>query len=216
MDGAIAVLYCCGELKSSSLLFVAAVQLYHVLLCNAVQLYTHGGGLLCGWSYRCTAVLLWHCPTLTLARRRTLARSIAPLITRRHSRPCVVKAPSSIACRRSASAVLGNMVLQNHTNVLGARLLEACVHSFFPQIYESHLPYLLPPGVLADPTMCLYVPDTPLDLVEKKLFYSHSWIYLRLRWRNQTCLHYSGRTVGVCVGCRGAAFQQNRLEKYCV
>ena len=45
MDGAIPVeLDCCGDFKSSSLLlFVAAVQLYCVLLCNAVQLYTRRG-----------------------------------------------------------------------------------------------------------------------------------------------------------------------------
>ena len=84
------------------LLFVSAVQLYCVPLCNGTRMV--GGLLVGGWCYCRTAVLLLHCPAVTLARRRLLARSIAPSIapsiTRRHRRPGVVGLPSSIARRR--------------------------------------------------------------------------------------------------------------------
>ena len=57
-----------------------------------------------GCYYCCSAVLLLHSPTVTLASRRPLALSIAPsitpLIARRHRRPGVLGPLSSIARRR--------------------------------------------------------------------------------------------------------------------
>ena len=74
-----------------------------------------------GW-YCCAAVLLLHCPALTLARRHSFPRSIAPSIARRHHRTgvlgplswnarrhptaCSLARPPSLACRRTPAAAL--------------------------------------------------------------------------------------------------------------
>ena len=60
-----------------------------------------GGGCYC-----CTGVLLLHCPVPTLARRSSLARSIAPSIARRHHRPGVLGPLSSNARRRPIARLL--------------------------------------------------------------------------------------------------------------
>ena len=96
---------CTAAVSSNSRLFLFLLYGYTVYCCAIVHAWWMGGLLVGGWCYYCcTAVLLMHCPAATLARRRPLARSIAPSfvpsITRRYRRPGVVGPPSSIARRR--------------------------------------------------------------------------------------------------------------------
>ena len=93
VDGAIAVHSCTAVVSSNPRLCFYLFLLYSctVYCCAIVHAWWVGGLLVGGWCYCCTAVLLLHCPAVTLARRRPLAQSIAPSIaapsiTRRHRR----------------------------------------------------------------------------------------------------------------------------------
>ena len=97
------------EFKPPSLLFlyVSAVQLYCVPLCNCTHI--HGGWVGGAWMvlllYSCTAVALPGCYSRPPPPPRSIDRA-APSIARRHRRPGVVRRPSSIARRRSPAAAL--------------------------------------------------------------------------------------------------------------